>query len=235
MSSIRRAHKHSLVATIATVVSILPAVSSACSPPLLFDYDARLSMVVSPDQPGEMGQGATGRIDFSAELLSGPTPASAFVPLRIETLGPSDASQLLPGGALQPIRLTAAPDNSCPFYEQFGNGQFGATFFYTLVSTVTAQASQVQCSLRFEVLTAASQLRNLKFEAKGVWGGGSSNCYIFRDVNPADNTVAFPYGGATAIHAVSTGGRIGWWTMAIALAALAMGSAAARRRNSRRN
>ncbi len=233
MTSIRKMHKHSLVAAIATIVSTLPALAFACSPPLLFDYDARLSMVVSPDQPGAMGQGATGRIDFTAELLSAPTPTGIAVPLRIETLGLSDASQVLPGGALQPIRLTVASDNTCPFYEQFGNGQLGATYFYTLVATVSMQAPQVQCSLRFEVLNAASQPRNLKFQA--IAGLDPSNCRFFRDVNPADNIVAFAYGGAAATQAVPMGGRIGWWTMVIALAALAIGGVAARRRKSRSN
>lgn len=233
MTTIGNLNKRAVVAGLATMVSILPKVASACSPPLLFDYDARLSMVVSPDQPGAMGQGATGRIDLNVELLTGPIPAADFVPLRIETLGLSDASQVLPGGALRPIRLTAAPDNSCPFYEHFGNGQLGATYFYQVVSTVSMQAPQVQCSLRFEVLTAASQLRNLKFEARA--GGSPVTCYIYRDLNPADNAVAFAYGGAATTQAVPIGGRIGWWMMTIALAALAFIGVAAQRRKSRRN
>lgn len=232
MTAIRTSHCHSLIAAIVTVVLGVPIASSACSPPPPpTDYDARLSMVVTPDQPGVMGVGATGRIDLTVELL--PTPAVLGVPLQIRTLGLTDASQLLPPGALQPIRLTAAPGNTCALYEQLFAPQLGTTYVYTFDAGLNLQLPNRQCSLRIEVLPAASQLRSLKFEA--ATGSNPSGCMPYRDVNPADNTAAFAYGGAAATQVVPMGGRIGWWVMTIALAAMAMVGVSARRRKSRLN
>lgn len=232
MIAINTMQRRSFVVAIATMFLGTSAASLACSPPPPpTDYDSRISMVVTPDRPGEMGQGATGRIDFAVELLSSPTVP--WIPFLILTRGMTDGSQVLPPGAQQPIRFTAAPDNICPFYEILRSGQFGLTYFYTLYEYITLQSPQSRCSLRFEVLPAATELRSVNFELMAA--PEPNNCRWLRDVNPADNTVAFIYGGAATIQAVPTGGRIGWWTMAVALTAVAISGLAARRRKSHRN
>ena len=226
----REIHGRTLAAAIAMAAINLPISADACSPPPPpIEYDARLSLAVTPDQPGALVPGTTGRIDLTVDLLS--SPSGAAIPLHIRTIGYLDASQLLPPGALQPIRLTAAPDNLCPFYEQLVTPTLGATYIYTLVGNATVQAPQLRCSLHFEVLPAASQLRSLKFNV--FTGFDYNGCRPYRDLNPDDDTAAFAYGGAAA-QAVSLGGPIGWLAMAALLTALAMGSVAKRRTTLRR-
>lgn len=221
----------SLAATIAVLSPPISLAQPVCDPPPpTVYYDARLSMVVTPDELGPLVPGTSGRIDFTVELSS--SSSSAAIPLQIRTPTFADPPQYLPPGALQLIRFTAAQDNTCPFYEQLVTGPSFSTYFYSLAAGSILQAGQRQCSVRFEVFPAAGTVRTLKFEVSQF---DYSSCTPHRDLNLADNTVAFAYGGTAAPQAVPTGGRVGWWTMAVALAALAIGSAFFRRRKSRRS
>lgn len=213
-----------LLVTTAAIAIGMPATASACSPPVIFNYDARLSMNVVPDAPGMLAPGATGRLEFLVDLVQSPT--TALIPVSIRTRGTGTPIQGLPSGPMQPLRLSADPGSSCIFGEHSLPGPSGPTYFYSVAANVSLQTPLRQCSVRYEVLPAAMQSQQLTFDA-GTFNANS--CVSHRDLVPADNAATLIYGGLPS-QPVPVGGRPLWTLLALALLAVATPRLSTKRR-----